>query len=67
METKLTILKPFFEDPNKSFLIREISKLTEINHVTIGKYLRAFVKEGLLSLDKKGLYPSYKLLLSKKP
>ena len=66
METKLTILKPFFEDPNKAFLIREISKLTKINHVTVRKYLKAFVKEGLLSLDRRGLYPSYKLSLSKK-
>lgn len=66
METKLTILKPFFEDPSRAFLIREISKLTKINHVTVRKYLKAFVKEGLLSLDKRGLYPSYKFFLSKK-
>ena len=66
MEAKLNILKPFFEDPGRTFLIRELSKLIGINHTTVRKYLAESVKEGELSIDRKGLYPSYRLSLSKK-
>jgi len=66
METKITILKPFFENPNKNFYIREVSKITGINHTTIRQYLNKFVKESILFLEKQGLYPSYKLISSKK-
>ena len=66
MERKLTILKPFFEDPNRKFSIRELSRTLKINHTTVRQYLNKLVKEGLLSSKKEGLYCFYRLILSKK-
>jgi predicted nucleotidyltransferase len=66
METKLKILKSFFDNPNKKFHIRELSRLLNINHTTIRKYLSKFEREGFLSLDKNVLTSSYKLTISRK-
>ena len=66
MERKLTILKPFFEDPNRKFSIRELSRTLKINHTTVRQYLNKLVKEGLQSSKKEGLYCFYRLILSKK-
>ncbi len=66
METKLTILKPFFEDPNKQFSIRQLSRILKINHTTIRQHLNKLVKEEILSLKKEGVYSFYKVILSKK-
>jgi predicted nucleotidyltransferase len=66
METKLTILDQFFEDPNKRFSIRELSRILKINHTTVRQYLNKLVKEGFLSVKKEGLYSFYQLILSKK-
>lgn len=66
MERKLTILKPFFEDPNRKFSIRELSRILKINHTTVRQYLNRLVKEGFLSSKKEGLYSFYRLVLAKK-
>jgi len=66
MERKLTILAPFFEEPNRKFSIRELSRILKINHTTVRQYLNKLVKEGFLSLKKEGLYSFYRLVLSKK-
>ena len=66
MERKLTILKPFFEDPNRKFSIRELSRILKINHTTVRKYLNKLVKEGFLLSKKEGIYTFYHLILSKK-
>lgn len=66
METKLTILKPFFEDSNRHFSIRQLSRILKINHTTIRQYLSKMSKEGILSLKKEGVYSFYRLILSKK-
>ena len=66
MERKITILKPFFEDPNRKFSIRELSRILKINHTTVRQYLNNLVKEGFLSSKKEGLYSFYQLILSKK-
>ena len=66
MERKITILKPFFEDPNRKFSIRELSRILKINHTTVRQYLNNLVKEGFLSSKKEGLYFFYQLILSKK-
>lgn len=65
METKLTILKSFFEDPNKQFSIRQLSRILKINHTTIRQHLNKMVKEGILSLKKEGVYSFYKIVVSK--
>ena len=64
MERKLTILSIFFENPNQEYLIREIARITHINHTTIRQYLKKLAKEGLLEIVNRGLYPSYKLNIS---
>ena len=56
MERKITILKPFFEDPNRKFSIRELSRILRINHTTVRQYLNKLVKEGFLSSKKEGLF-----------
>jgi|SRR3989344_5354239 len=66
MEIKLTILKPFFEEPNGKFSIRELSRILKINHTTVRQYLNKLVKEEFLSSKKEGVYSFYKLILSKK-
>lgn len=66
MERKLTILKPFFEHPNRKFSIRELSRILKINHTTVRQYLNKLVKEDVLSSKKEGVYSFYHLILSKK-
>lgn len=66
MERKLTILKPFFEEPNRKFSIRELSRILKINHTSVRQHLNDLVKEGFLSAKKEGLYSFYRLVLSKK-
>src|SRR3989344_1803659 len=66
MEIKLTILKPFFEEPNRKFSIRELSRILKINHTTVRQYLDKLVKEGFLTSKKEGVYYFYQLLNSKK-
>src|SRR3989338_4003205 len=66
MEIKLTILKSFFEEPNRKFSIRELSRILKINHTTVRQYLNKFVKEGFLSVKMEGVYSFYQLGLTKK-
>ena len=66
MERKLTILKPFFEEPNRRFSIRELSRILRINHTTVRQHLNKMVKEGFLSLKNEGLYSFYQLIINKK-
>jgi len=62
---ELNILSPFFEDPEKNFQIREISRITKINPTTIKKYLAEFTKCSYLKIKKEGIYPSYSVDFSK--
>jgi len=66
MEIKLTILKPFFEEPGRKFSIRELSRILKINHTTVRQYLNKLVKEGFLISKKEGLYSFYQIVLNKK-
>ena len=66
METNLTILAPFFEEPNREFSIRELSRILKINHTTIRMHLNHLKKEGHLSLRKQGIYTFYRLTENKK-
>lgn len=65
MKTELIILKPFFENPNARFSIRELSRNLKINHTSVRQHLNKLVKEGFLSLKKEGIYSFYQLVLSK--
>ncbi len=66
METKITILGPFFNQPNRKFSIRELSRILKINHTTIRQHLNRLVKEGFLSFKKEGVYSFFHLILEKK-
>ncbi len=66
METKINILKPFFENPNEEFQIRELSRLLKINHTTIRQYLLKLVKEGLIEIKKGKPYDYFKSKINKK-
>lgn len=66
METKISILKPFFENPNEEFQIRELSRLLDINHTTIRQYLLNLVKEGLIEVKKGKPYDFFKANINKK-
>lgn len=54
------ILELFFEEPNRNFQIREISRITKIPVMTTKKYLEELKKEDLIIKEKKGIYPSFK-------
>lgn len=68
MEIKIDIriLKPFLEYPTKSYLVREISRKVNVNHTTVWKYLKYLEKEEILEKKKGGLYPVYRIILSRK-
>jgi len=66
MEKILNILSSFFENPKKEFYIRELAKILKTNHTTVRNYLKKLEKENFLIMNKTGLYPSYRLNLSKK-
>ncbi|MBD3247067.1 ArsR family transcriptional regulator [Candidatus Pacearchaeota archaeon] len=66
METKITILKEFFENPVNKFSIRGLSRILGINHTTVRQHLNKLTKEGFLSLKKEGVYSHYRLILNKK-
>ena len=66
METKMNILKPFFENPNEEFQIRELSRLLRINHTTIRQHLLKLVKEGLIEIKKGKPYDYFKAKINKK-
>ena len=59
MYTELSILAVFFEDPTTHFHIREIARLTTLNHMTARKYLNLFVKEGVLNKKPGKLFGAY--------
>ncbi len=66
METKITIVKHFFEEPNRKFSIRQLSRITKINHTTVRQYLKKLLKEEFLSSKEEGVYLFYRLIPSDK-
>jgi predicted nucleotidyltransferase len=66
MEGKITILKPFFEDPAREYHIRELSRLLRINHTTVRQKLRQLANEGFISAVPGKLYSAYRSNTSKK-
>jgi len=66
MKTKTNILKPFFENPNEEFQIRELSRLLKINHTTIRQYLLKLVNEELIEIKKGKPYDYFKAKINKK-
>ena len=63
---KLELLKEFFEEPTKSFYIRELARKLRKNHMTIRKYLNKYLEQGYLKKEKQDLYETYKSNVNKK-
>lgn len=66
METKINILKEFFEEPNREFYIRELAKRLNTNHTKIRNHLNKLVKEDFLKIKKDKIYLFYKAKFTKK-
>lgn len=66
MLKELKILAPFFENPEREFQIREISRLIKINHTTIRQHLNKLVKEEYIKIKIGGIYQTYLSNISKK-
>ncbi|MCK5149996.1 nucleotidyltransferase domain-containing protein [Candidatus Pacearchaeota archaeon] len=66
METKINILKEFFEDPNKEFHIRELARILKTNHTKVRNYLNKLLKENYLKIKKDKIYSLYKANINKK-
>ena len=58
-KNKLKIMNLFFEEPVRNFHLREISRLTKIAVTSVRNYLNELVKESLIKIDNKTIYPSY--------
>lgn len=66
METKINILRPFLENPNEEFQIRELSRLLKINHTTIRQHLLKLVDEDFIEVKKGKPYDYFKAKISEK-
>ncbi len=66
MEIKTDILAPFFREPGRAYLIRELAKITGINHTTIRKYLVYYAKEGIIVKKPANPYDVYSANTSSK-
>lgn len=62
----LSIIKEFFENPDKSFHIRELSRKLDKNHMTVRKKLIELKQEQYLKKEKTNLYETYKANKNKK-
>ena len=63
---ELKILSLFFDNPEKAFLIREISRIIKVNHTTVRQYLKKIEKEEYVKLENEGIYKSYKSNITRK-
>lgn len=59
MEEKVSILAVFFENPNATYHIREVAKLTGISHTAVRKRLNESEKEGYLLRKPTKPYKTY--------
>ncbi|MBU1203808.1 MAG: nucleotidyltransferase domain-containing protein [Nanoarchaeota archaeon] len=55
----LKIMELFFEEPSRSFQLREISRLTKIAPTSVKRYLQELLKQVLIKKIKGNIYPSY--------
>ena len=60
MFKELNILKPFLEEPNREFNVREIARILKIAPATASKELKKFQKEGILKGRKERMLNLYK-------
>lgn|SRR3989338_7659401 len=53
------ILELFFEEPNRRFHIREISRITKIPKTTAERIVKLLANEKLVVVDRETVFPSY--------
>jgi len=58
--SRYIVLELFFKYPNKTFHIREISRLNKLAPPSVKIHLNELIKEGLILKSKEGLYGGYK-------
>ena len=57
---KYNLLKIFFDNPNESFRLRELSRLSKISPPSVITYLKEFEKQNLIEKYEKRDIPFYK-------
>jgi hypothetical protein len=60
------ILQVFFDHPNKTYQLRELSRITKISLPSVKKHVEELVKQDLIKEIEGGIYKGYKSFLSKK-
>ena len=60
MFKELNILKPFFEEPNREFNVREAARILKITPATASKKLKEFSKQSILKHRKERILELYK-------
>jgi len=60
------ILQVFFDNPNKKFQLRELSRITKISLPSVKKHIEQLLKQELVVEVKNGVYKGYKSLFSSK-
>lgn len=60
MFKEINTLKPFFDDPQKEFGVREVARLLKISPATASKELKYLKKEGFLQHRKERIYDFYR-------
>ena len=60
------ILQVFFDNPNKIFHLRELSRITNISLPSVKKHIEQILKQELIKKVKNGVYNGYKSSFSSK-
>lgn len=60
MGQKDLILNVFYNNPTKSFQIREVSRVTKVPKTTTHSIINSLIKEGMIVKEKKHVFPSFK-------
>jgi len=59
METKITTMSPFFEEPHTALSIREVARRIKTSHTAVRKHLAQLRKEGYLLKKDTKPYAAY--------
>ncbi len=59
LKKRQKILELFFEEPNRRFHIREISRIAKIPKTTAERIVKSLANEKLVVIDRETVFPSY--------
>ncbi len=60
------ILRVFFDNPNKKYQLRELSRITDISLPSVKKHILELLKQNLVKVDNSGIYKGYRSKFSNK-